>query len=245
MGKVLAIARKELHTYFGSPIAYIAISIYLLLVGITFFFKIPFLFPKDNFFVTRQATLRPLFEWSIVLFAIILPAVSMRLISEEKKDGTMEILLTMPVSDFQVVLGKFLGALVFLGVALLLTVFYAILVFSLGKPDIGPLIGGYFGVFLMGGAFLAIGLMASAWTKSQIVAFIIALLISAFFVFADRIPELFGLSQSNFFNIISFNYHFESIARGVLDSRDIIFFLSVIAVALELTRFTLESRKWR
>ena len=245
MGKIWTIAKKELHAYFSSPIAYIAISIYLILVGVTFFFKIPFLFPKENFFEAREATLRPLFQWSVVLMAVLLPAISMRLFAEEKKDGTLELLMTMPVSDFQVVMGKFVGALAFLAVALGLTVGYVILVFALGKPDIGPLLGGYFGVFLMGGGFLAIGLMASAWTKSQIVAFVVALVISGFLLFADRIPELFGLGGVQLFNLLSFNYHFESITRGVIDSRDIVYFLSVMALALEITRYTLESRKWR
>lgn len=245
MGNIWAISKKELHAYFGSPIAYIAISIYLILVGVTFFFKIPFLFPKENFFVAREASLRPLFQWSVVLLAVLLPAISMRLFAEEKKDGTMELLLSLPVSDFQVVLGKFVGALTFLAVALGLTFGYAILVFALGRPDIGPLLGGYFGVFLMGGGFLAIGLMASSWTQSQIVAFVVALVISGFLLFADRIPELFGVGGVRLFNLLSFNYHFESIARGVIDSRDIIYFLSVIALALEITRYTLESRKWR
>ena len=245
MGNIWSIAKKELHAYSGSPIAYIAISIYLVLVGVTFFFKIPFLFPKENFFVAREATLRPLFQWTVVLFALILPAVSMRLFAEEKRDGTLEMLLSLPVSDFQVVMGKYLGALVFLAVGLGLSLVYAVLVFALGKPDIGPLIGGYFGVFLMGAGFLAIGLMASVWTRSQIVAFVTALAISGFLLFADRIPELLGIGEVRLFNMLSFNYHFESIARGVLDSRDIVFFFSVIVVAVELTRYTLESRKWR
>lgn len=245
MRNITAIARREFHAFFGSPVAYIAIAIFLVLLGVTFFFKIPFLLPKDNFFDAKEATLRPLFEWMLFLFTIILPAISMRLLAEERKLGTIEILLTMPVTELEVALGKLLGAIGFLAVATGVTLAYPILVFALGKPDIGPIIGGYFGVLLVGSAYLAVGLLASSWTSSQIVAFIVAIVICTAFTFVDRLPEALGLPALEVFRQMSFNHHFRSIARGVIDSRDVVFFLSVIAGAVYLTTYSLESRKWR
>lgn len=245
MNRTFAIAKREFYAYFGSPVAYIAIAIYLVLLGVTFFFKIPFLLPKEGFFEAKEATLRPLFEWSVLLFTVFLPAISMRLLAEERKMGTIEVLLTMPVTDMEVVLGKWLGAVGFLGVALLMTLAYPLMVFFLGKPDLGPLLGGYFGCLLVGATYLAVGLMASSWTSSQIVAFIASIAICAFFAFIDRIPEALGLPEMEVFNALSFTRHFTSIARGVVDSRDVLFFVSVIIGALTLASYSLETRKWR
>lgn len=245
MRNVLAIARREVGAYFGSPVAYVAITIFLVLLGATFFFEIRFLLPKQDFFEAKEATLRPLFEWMVFLFTIILPAISMRLLAEERKMGTLELLLTMPVTEMEVVIGKLLGALGFLVVATALTLAYPILVSFLGKPDLGPMLGGYFGVLLVGTAYLAIGLLASAWTSSQIVAFIVAIVICATFTFVDRLPEALGLHSIEAANLLSFNHHFRSIARGVVDTRDVIFFLSVVVGAVSLASYTLEARKWK
>jgi ABC-2 type transport system permease protein len=245
MRNILAVARRELFAYFGSPVAYIAIAVFLVLLGVTFFFKIPFLLPKEDFFEAKEATLRPLFEWMVFLFTIILPAVSMRLLAEERKLGTMELLLTLPVTEAEVVLGKLFGAFGFLAVATGLTLAYPISVSLLGRPDLGPVLGGYFGVLLIGSAYLAVGLLASSWTHSQIVAFILAILICAFFTFIDRLPEAFGWHSIQAFDLVSFNHHFRSIARGVIDSRDVVFFLSVITGAVVLSSYSLEARKWK
>lgn len=245
MKNVMCIAKREFRAYFGSPVAYIAIAIYLVLLGVTFFFKIPFLLPKEGFFAAKEATLRPLFEWSIFLFAIFLPAISMRLLAEEKKLGTIEILLTLPVTETDVVLGKWLGAVGFLCVALAMTLAYPALVFALGKPDIGPIIGGYFGVLLVGASYLAVGLLASSWTSSQITAFILAIAICTFFTFVDRIPEALGTHAIEALQLMSFNYHFRSIARGVIDTRDLLFFASVMVGTLALSSYSLETRKWK
>jgi ABC-2 type transport system permease protein len=245
MRNVFAIARRELMAYFGSPVAYVAIAIFLVLLGVTFFFKIPFLLPKDDFFEAKEATLRPLFEWMVFLFTIILPAISMRLLAEERKLGTLELLLTMPVTETEVVAGKLLGALGFLGVATGLTLVYPIVVTLLGHPDPGPVVGGYFGVLLVGSAYLAVGLLASSWTSSQITAFIVAIVICATFTFIDRVPEALGLHAIQAFTVMSFTAHFRSIARGVIDTRDVVFFLSVVAGAVSLASYSLETRKWK
>lgn len=245
MKNILTIARREFHAYFGSPVAYIAIAVYLVLLGVTFFFKVPFLLPTEGFFEAREATLRPMFEWSIFLFTIFLPAISMRLLAEERKMGTLEILLTLPVTETEVVVGKWLGAVGFLAVAVALTLPYALLVAALGKPDVGPLVGGYFGVLLVGASYLAVGLLASSWTNSQITAFIAAIVICSFLTFVDRIPEALGIHAVEAFQVMSFNHHFRSIARGVIDTRDLVFFASVILGAITLAGHSLESRKWR
>lgn len=244
MRNILAIARREFFAYFGSPVAYIAIAVFLVLMGVTFFFKITFLLPKPDFFEAKSADLRSLFEWMVFLFTIILPAISMRLLAEERKMGTLELLLTLPVTETDVVVGKLLGAMGFLGVATGISLAYPIMVAFLGSPDPGPIIGGYFGVLLIGTSYLAVGLLASAWTNSQITAFILAIVISATFTFVDRIPEALGMHSVGALNMMSFNHHFQSIARGVIDTRDVVFFLSVIVGAVALAGHSLESRKW-
>lgn len=245
MRNIVAIARREFFAYFGSPTAYIAIALFLALLGVTFFFEIPFLLPKDAFFEGRAADLRPLFEWMVFLFAILLPAISMRLLAEERKLGTLELLLTMPVTETEVVLGKLAGAVGFLKVTLALTLGYPILLFALGRPDIGPMIGGYLGVLLVGTAYLALGLMASSWTSSQVVAFLVAIVICTAFTFVDLVPEALGWNAIPAFEVLSFNHHFRSIARGVIDLRDLVFFASVVLGAIALTTWSLESRKWQ
>ncbi|OQC38338.1 MAG: ABC-2 family transporter protein [Deltaproteobacteria bacterium ADurb.Bin058] len=245
MRNILVIARREFFAYFGSATAYIAIALFLALLGITFFFEVPFLIAKPAFFDARVADLRPLFEWMMFLFAILLPAISMRLLAEERKLGTLELLLTMPVTESEVVLGKLFGAVGFLLVALVLTLGYPLLVSILGRPDVGPIVGGYLGVLLVGTTYLALGLLASSWTSSQVVAFLLAIVISATFTFIDLVPEALGLKAIPAFEVLSFNYHFKSIARGVLDLRDIVFFVSIIIGAVMLTTWSLESRKWK
>ncbi len=245
MRNIIAIARRELFAYFGSPTAYIAIALFLALLGITFFFETPFLLPKVAFFEGRVADIRPLLEWMVFLFAILLPAISMRLLAEERKLGTLELLLTMPVTEMEVVVGKLAGAVGFLLVALVMTLGYPILLFSLGSPDIGPMIGGYLGVLLVGTAYLSLGLMASSWTSSQVVAFILAIVLSSLFTFIDMVPEALGWSSMPVFDALSFSYHFRSIARGVIDLRVLVFFFSIVIGAVSITTWSLESRKWQ
>ncbi len=245
MRNVMTIARREFFAYFGSPVAYIAIAVFLVLLGVTFFFRIPFLLPKEDFFEAREATLRPLFEWMVFLFTIILPAISMRLLAEERRMGTLELLLTLPVTETEVVLGKFMGSFWFLMVTLALTLVYPLLLEVLGSPDWGPIVGGYVGLTLVGAAYLALGLMTSTWTTNQIVSFILALLFSSFFFFIDRLLGAVWEGTQTVFNYLSFNYHFATIAKGVLDTRDILYFLSVTAAALLVAAYTLKSRNWK
>lgn len=247
MNKVWIIGKREFMSYFNSPIAYVTLAIFLLLVGLDFFFG--FLGTvsgsSQEFFEANEASLRNLFEGIPILFAVFLPAVSMRMISEEKKTGTMELLTTLPVRDRDIILGKFLGGLLFLAVALGLTLPYAVTVIALGRPDMGPIIGGYFGVAMVGAAYLAIGLLASTWTRNQIIAFIVAALLCAFLYFVDQLIGSAWEVSREYLAQLSFRAHAQNISRGVLDSRDFVFFISMIVLALVLSTYSLESRKWR
>lgn len=247
MKKAWIIGKREFASYFNSPIAYVTLATFLLLVGLDFFFG--FLSTgtggSGDFFETNEASMRTLFEGVSVLLAIFMPAVSMRMISEEKKTGTMELLTTLPVRDRDIVVGKFIGGLLFLGVALLLTLPYVVTVTSLGRPDMGPIIGGYLGLVLIGGAYLAIGLLASTWTRNQIIAFIVAALLCTFFYFIDQLIGSAWEATRQYLAVLSFKAHAQNISRGVLDSRDLIFFVSMIVLALMLSTYSLESRKWR
>ncbi len=237
MRNILAIFKKEFRTYFDSPIAYIFITAFLVLTMWIFF---------SAFFLIGQVTMRAFFNFLPWAFLFFVPAVTMRLWAEEKKIGTLEVLMTLPVKDYEVILGKFLAAYLFLCVTILLSITLPITLYQLGKPDLGPIIGGYIGAILMGGAYLAIGLFASSLTENQIVAFIIGIVFCfGLFIIGEnfvllRIPS----KLAAIFSYLGLGYHFESIGRGILDSRDIIYYLSVIGFFLFMNIRSLESRKW-
>ncbi len=230
-----ALFRKELKSYFGSPIAYIVLAVFLVITG--WFFQL-------NLFKENLAHMRSIFDILPFLLVIFAPAISMRLIAEERKSGTMELLMTMPVRDFDVILGKFLAAFVLFAVALAFTLVHVITLLVLGKPEIGPIFTGYFGLLLCGGAYLAIGILGSALTENQIVAFLISFLFAAVlavFAFSAMIipPPLADIIQ-----YLSTTYHFQNIARGVIDSRDVIYYLSLIYLSLLLASRALQQRKF-
>jgi ABC-2 type transport system permease protein len=180
-----------------------------------------------------------------LLLAFIVPAIAMRLIAEEKGSGSLEMLITMPVPDWQVIVGKFLAGMALLAVLVGLTLVYGITVMLVGPLDRGPAIGGYLGVLLMGGAYMSIGVMASTFTRNQIVAFIIAFAISfslyLFYRLLPFTPELIRPVLS----YLSVESHFEAISRGVIDTRDIVYHLSMMVVSLVIATLSLESRKWK
>jgi ABC-2 type transport system permease protein len=236
MNAALTIAKRELRTYFNSPIAYIVVTVFMLLAGYLFF---------NTLLIERQADMRGFFNILPLLFSFIIPAMAMRLIAEEKGGGTLEMLVTMPVRDWQVVLGKFLAGMGLLATLVLLTGLYALTVGSMGPLDRGPAIGGYVGLLLMGGAYMGIGVMASSFTRNQIVAFIIAFAISfALFLFG-RMLQVAPEALRPVLSYLSIDAHFESISRGVIDSRDVIYYLSVMVVSLVIATVSLESRKWK
>ena len=236
MHTTLAICRREFKAYFNSPVAYFVITIFLVLVGIMFF--IPF-------FAQDRVSMRDFFSLAPFLFVFFAPAITMRLVAEERRTGTLELLITLPVRDVDVILGKYLAALALLLVALVLTLPYAITIAQFGDLDWGPVWGGYLGLLMMGGAFLALGLMASSWTENQIVAFVIGLFLSMLFLMVDRFVIFLPAALAPYVEYLSFSNHFRNTARGVVDSRDVVFFCSFILLALFLAFRSLESRRWR
>lgn len=237
---ILTVYKKELKMYFYSPIAYVVLVVFLLIVGY---------FQTTDFFSVGYATMDFAFQIIPYVFMFFIPAITMRLIAEEKKTGTLELLVTMPVSDTSIILGKFFASLTLIVVALIFTVLYLIPIVSLlpeeSSMDFSPVIGGYLALFLLGAACAAIGLFASSITEDQIIAFIITFLIIFALMFMDRIANFLGSIFGAPLVFLSFKTHMNNISRGVLDLRDIIYFLSIIFVGLLLAVRYLESRKWK
>ncbi len=237
MKNIITIARKEFRTYFESPIAYIFITAFLLLVNFLYLW---------TFFLVGQADMRSFFAFMPFVFLFLVPSITMRLWAEERKMGTLEVLLTLPVQEKEVVLGKFIASFVFLLVMLALTFNIPLLVGFLGDPDWGMIICGYLGCLLMGASYLAIGLFASALSDNQIVAFILAIaictamLIVGEWFFLILVPDIFV----PFFNYLGLGTHFESMGRGVIDTRDLLYYISVIGVFLYLNVYTVKNRNW-
>jgi ABC-2 type transport system permease protein len=231
MSPIKTIFKREFASYFATPIAIIFLTVFLILSGF-------FTFKMGRFFETGQADLRTFFLWHPWLYLFIVPAVSMRLWAEEKKSGTVELLMTFPVSLFEATLGKFLAAWAFVGVSLLLTFPIILTVNFLGQPDNGVILAGYFGSFLMAGAYLAIGCAVSAATNSQVVSFVIttticlALILLGFEPVIETLEGAFPTKFVDQLTNLSFPYHFEAIQRGVIDFRDLLYFLSLILTSL-------------
>lgn len=235
MSKVFSIYKKELKSYFNSPVAYIVITVFLLFSG--WFFS-------SNFFLMGQATVRTALTVIPLIFIFFVPAITMRSIAEEKKSGTIELLVTMPTRDMDIVLGKFFAALTLLIIAVLFTLAYVITASALGNLDEGPTFGGYLGLILLGSTYLAIGIFASSTTENQIVAFIIGFAIIFVFFMLDKVLIFMPAPLVSVLEYLSTDYHFNSLTRGVIDTRDIIYYISLTAFALILAGRSLESRKW-
>ncbi len=233
MRQATIICRKEFKSYFVSPIAYIVISIFLLVTG-WFFFSV--------FFLYDQASLRNFFQLLPLIFSFVVPAITMRLFSEELNVGSYEILLTLPVTFWDVVLGKFLAGVGFLVCMLIPTISYPITVSFLGQLDWGPVLGGYMGAILLGGAFTAIGLFASSLTRNQITSFIIAVAICFALTVIDRTLFFLPRSALGFISYLGTDFHFQNISKGIVDSRDILYFLSVSFVALYGARLVMQEK---
>jgi len=240
---IKTITKRELGAYFSSPIAYVFLVIFLLLTGF-------FTFSMENsFFQIGQANLDSFFKWLPWLYVVFVPCVGMRLWAEERRVGTIELLLTKPVTAWQAILGKFLASWIFLGLALLLTFPVFITVNYLGSPDNGVIFGAYIGSFLMAGTYLAISCMTSAMTRNQVVSFIISAVICLLLVLCGFAPV------TNFFNrmdkpwlvnlVSSFSVmtHFDPFSKGLIDSRNVIFFLLVIAFSLFTTGVIIRSHR--
>lgn len=237
MKQIWIISKRELDSFFNSLIAYIMLILFL---GFSGFFT--WLFGSDIFMV-GQASLGAFFSiayWTLFFF---IPALTMRLLAEEKRLGTIEILLTKPITDRQVVIGKFLSTLLLIGIALLFTLPYVITVAKLGNLDMGAVICGYLGLLLMSGVYISIGLFASSITQNQIVAFLTALFIGLFFhlifnVLAGSFTGILG----QVFDYLSMSTHFQSISRGIIDTRDLIYFGSLMVLGLYFAELSLSRR---
>lgn len=217
---------KELRDYFATPIAYIVITIFLIVAGWFFF---------STFFLYNQASLRSFFNLLPLVFAFIVPAVTMRLFAEELGRGSYELLLTMPLTFRDIILGKFLAALAMTAALLLPTLAYPISIAFMGDLDWGPVLGGYLGALLLGGAFCAVGLFASAITHNQIVAFIVGAAICLALTLVSQMLFFFPESILAFMQYLGADFHFSNIAKGVIDSRDLIYFISLIFIGLYAT----------
>lgn len=239
---VCTIFKREFRSYFSTPIALIFLTVFLVLNGF-------FTFKLGRFFEAGQADLRGFFLWHPWLYLFIVPAVSMRLWAEEKKSGTIELLLTLPVSLFQATAGKFLAAWAFLGLALLLTFPVVVTAGYLGSPDYGVILVGYIGSFLMAGAYLAIGCAVSSATSNQVISFVVTTSICLTLIllgFDPVIEALTGVFPTGIVDQIanlSFPFHFEAIQRGVIDFRDLIFFLTLMFLSLLVGAVLLERSK--
>jgi ABC-2 type transport system permease protein len=240
MNNVLSIFKKEVRSYFSSPMGYIFIIFYLLISNGFFLFV-------QDFFRQGQASMRGYFAAMPWVFLFFVPAITMRLWSEEKKAGTIEVLLTMPIRDFEVVFGKFLASFAFLAVTLFFSLTVPFSMLLLGKPDMGVIVGSYVGALFLGGAYLAIGLAISSYAENQVSAFIISLaviftllLIGIVPVYSNALGTIAHVCE--YFSLLS---HFNNVTRGVIDSRDVVYYVSVIVVFLYLNVKNIESRKWR
>jgi len=244
ISNILTITKRELRGYFGAPVAYVFIVIFLILSGF-------FTMHVSKFYEAGQADLRALFIWQPWLCLFLVPSVAMRLWAEERRSGTIEILLTLPVTVGQAVVGKFLAAWLFIAIAFALTFPLVLTVLYLGHPDLGPVLAGYLGSLLLAGAYLAIGGFTSALTRSQVISFILAVVVCLFFVLAGWPPVTDALTKwmgagslaASFVAALGFMPHFESIQRGVLDSRDLLYYASLIFFMLCATTAVLHNRK--
>lgn len=242
MRNILTVFKRELAGYFSTPLAYVFLVIFLMLTGV-------FTFYLGGFFEREQADLQPFFAFHPWLFLFLIPALSMRLWAEERKSGTIELLLTLPLSMSQVVLGKFLAAWCFTAIALSLTAPIWITVNYLGDPDNGVIITGYLGSVLMAGSYLAIGAAVSALTRNQVIAFVVTVMITLGFVLAGfpAVLDVFGswAPQSVIDTVSSFSFltHYQGLSRGVIDLRDLIFFGSLIGCFLAANALIVDLRK--
>jgi ABC-2 type transport system permease protein len=226
---------KELRSFFNSPVAYIVIVVFLVILG--WFFT-------SNLFLANLSSLRIIFEMTPFLLLFFAPAITMRLISEETKSGTLELLITKPVKEYEIIVGKFLAAWALYFFTLLPTLCYYLTVSIIGNLDLGPVIGGYLGLWLVGAVFLAVSIFGSSITENQVIAFIVSFLIVFCLFMLDKVLFYLPNSLASTFEYLSVDYHFSNIARGVIDSRDLIYYISAVCFALYLATVSLQRRRW-
>jgi ABC-2 type transport system permease protein len=235
MNNAITIFNREMRSYFNSPVAYIVITLFLLVSG--YFFS-------STLFLNNSADLRSLFGIAGFILMLFTPAVTMRLLAEERRAGTIEILVTLPVKDEEIVVGKFLAGFALTAISIVLTFIAYLTIASLGNADFGASFGGYLGLILMGGVYVAIGLFTSSLSPNQIIAFIVGFVIIFAFFMLDKILPFLPDTLASFFEYLSIDYHYSNISRGVIDSRDLIYYFSMIFFFLYLAVKMTQLRKW-
>ncbi len=236
MKQIYFIARRQLGSYFNSPVAYVVVVLFLLITGSLFWLT----FFDD----LNVLSLRGYFERTPLFLAFFAPAITMGSFATEKRSGTLELLKTMPVTDVQIVLGKFVAALALLAVVFAMTLPYPYTLSLLGELDWGAVAAGYIGVMLVGGAYTAIGLMASSWARDQVVAILVAFSLCILLYLIDQLAAPVTGTAATIVEYASTNYHFRSIARGVIEIRSVVYYLSVMTAALVITTLSIERQSW-
>ncbi len=254
MSNVVAIAQKELRSYFTSPIAWIIVGFYALLFGYFFIAMLSF-FVRQSMQMgmgmgptsmnINQQMVRPLFLNASVLILFVGPIITMRTYAEEKRSGTMELLLTSPVTDVQIILGKFLGALGLYAAMLLVTLVYLGILFVYGSPEWKPIIAGYLGLLLLGGCFISVGLLISSLTKSQMVAAMATFAVFLLLWVIDWIGDFGGPTAQAIVSNLSIVQHLDDFVKGVIDTKHLVYYLSFITFGLFLTAKSVDTERWR
>ena len=262
MSNILAIAHKEIRAYFASPLAYVVIGLFSVLFGV-FYYAILDWFVKQGMQMAmggapqslnvNERMIRPLFQNALVLLLFVLPMITMRTYAEEKRSGTMELLLTSPITDVEILVGKFLGALSLYAAMLGVTLVYMLVLFRFGTPEWKPIATAYLGLLLFGGCFVSVGMLVSSFTKNQIVAgmmtFVVFLLLWVIDWLASSATGLFGASAGpvieEVLNYLSITQHFDDFGKGIIDTKHLVFYVSFITFGLFLTARSVDSERWR
>ncbi len=255
MGNILAIAQKELRSYFSSPIAYIVIGLWALLYGY-FFAAILHFFVQQSLQMSQfgqgpqsmnvnQQMIRPLLQNVLILILFLMPMVTMRAYSEEKRSGTIELLLTSPITDWQIILGKFFGAMALYAVMLAVTLIHLGLLFVYGHPEWKPILTAYIGLLLMGGCFISVGLFISSLTKNQIVAAMVTFAVFLLLWVITWIGSAAGPQAEKIAQYLSIVDHYDDFGKGVIDTTHLIYYVSFITFGLFLTAKSVDSERWR
>ena len=240
MHNILVIAKRELNAYFVSPIAYVAIAVYLVISGFIFWLEVGAMAQFGN-----PPSLQNQFGTMIFLWLIFAPPLTMRLLSEEQRMGTLEILLTSPVRDWEVVLGKFFASVSVLLLTIVISLMYALVLKVYGNPDMGPMAAGYLGLLLAGSALMSIGILASAASQNQVVAAVLAFVANLVLWIISAAGQSASGSVTQVLNQMGFFEHTLNFWRGIIDTNDIVYFLSLMALALFAATRVLEARRWR
>jgi len=255
MSNILAITQKELKGYFASPIAYIVIGLYALIYGF-FFYSLVLYFDRQSMQMVglgagappvnvNENMIRPAFLNAMVVFLFVLPMITMRTYSEEKRSGTIELLLTSPLTDFQIIMGKFLGAMAVYAVMLAVTLIHIGLLFTASRPEWIPILTTYLGLLLMGGCFIAVGLFISSLTKNQIVAVMVTFTVFLMLWVINWIASFTGPTTQQVLNYLSITDHLDDFTRGIIDTKHVVYYVSFILFGLFLTARAVDTERWK